>query len=150
MNSFFEKIRNFMAGRNGFDKLSFALVFGYLLFNGLKMFFRFRPVPYYVMLIIALVFLGLAIFRILSKNVWKRQAEEQKFEKAFYRFTSSDFYFKAKKKFNRAWTRITQVRTHRFRTCPQCNEHLRMSKKRGKRNITCPKCGTKFKVYIPF
>lgn len=150
MNSLFEKIRRFMDGRNGFDKFSFALVFGYLLFNGLKMFFRFRPVPYYIMLLIALAFLGFAVFRILSKNVWKRQEEEQKFERAFFKFTSSAFYAKLKKKANRAYMRLSQVRTHRFRTCPQCNEHLRMSTKRGKRTITCPKCGKTFKVFIPF
>ena len=150
MASFIEKFRKFMYGRNGVDRFSFFLIVVYLLINGMKMFFRFSPVPYYVMWVIALLFLIFAVFRILSKNVYKRQYEEQKFERFFYRFTSSDFFGNIKKKFNRASVRISQFRTHRFRTCPGCHEHLRMSKKRGKRNITCPKCGRKFKVFIPF
>ena len=150
MNSLIEKFRRFMTGRNGFDKLSFVLLMCYLIINGIKMFFRFRPVPYFVLWFIALAFLGAAIFRVLSKNIWKRQEEEQKFDRAFYKFTSSDFYFRTKKKLNRAWTRLSQIRTHRFRTCPQCGEHLRMSKKRGKRSITCPKCGRQFKVFVLF
>lgn len=139
-----------MLGRNGFDKLSVLLLFCYLLLNGLKMFFRFKPVPYFIMWFAALVFLGFAVFRVLSKNIWKRQAEEQKFEALFYRFTSSAFYARVRRKFNRAYMRLSQIRTHRFRTCPQCKEHLRMSKKRGRRSITCPKCGKHFKVFIPF
>lgn len=150
MNSIFEKIRNFMYGRNGIDKLSGFTFFLYLLFNGIKMFFRFHRVPYFVLWFIALGFLAFTIFRVLSKDIYKRQEEEQKFEKMFYRFTSSDFYAKLKKKANRAWIRISQFRTHRFRTCPNCKEHLRMSKKKGRRSITCPKCGTQFKVYVLF
>jgi len=150
MNSIFEKISNFMYGRNGVDKLSIFMFVLYLLFNGIKMFFRFRPVPYFILWGIALVILALVVFRVLSKNVFKRQDEEQKFERMFYGFTSSGFYKNCKKKFNRATTRISQIKTHRFRTCPNCNEHLRMSKKKGKRSITCPKCGHQFKVFIPF
>ena len=150
MNSIFEKVSRFMYGRNGIDKLSFFTLVMYLLLNGIKMFFRFRRVPYFVLWVIALVFLAITIFRVLSKNVYKRQDEEQKFEKFFYRFLSSGFYKTMRKKLNRAGIRISQAGTHRFRTCPNCNEHLRMSKKRGKRSITCPKCGKQFKVFIPF
>lgn len=150
MSGFFEKIRAFMADRNGIDKLSVCLAVMYLLFNGVKMCFRFHPVPYYVLLVLALVFLGLSVFRVLSKNIWKRREEEAKFESFCKRITSSDGYYKIRRKFNRARVRVSQFGTHRFRTCPQCKEHLRLSKKRGRRNITCPRCGKKFKVFIPF
>lgn len=150
MNGFIEKIRSFMYGRNGVDKLSIALFFAYLLINGIKMFFRFNLKPYYIMWGIALVFFGLAVFRVLSKNTYRRQYENEKFEKLLYKIKFREFSFSLKKKFNRAGIRISQFKTHRFRTCPNCNEHLRMSKKRGKRSITCPKCGHHFNAFIPF
>lgn len=150
MNSFLEKIRAFMYGRNGVDKLSFFTMILYLLINGLKMFFYRVPAVYYTMWAVALAFLFLTGFRILSKNIDKRRHEAAQFEKFLVSINFSGFMFKLKKKFNRMVMRVSQFSTHRFRTCPQCKEHLRLSKKRGKRNITCPKCGRKFTAFIPF
>lgn len=150
LNGFLAKISAFMADRNGPDRLT--LVFGilYLLFNGIKMCFRFHPVPYYILLVLALASLAYALFRVFSKNVWKRREEEARFENFCRRASSSEFFYTLRRKFNRAKVRLSQIRTHRFRTCPNCNEHLRLSKKRGKRSITCPRCGKKFKVFIIF
>lgn len=150
MPTFLEKIRNFMYGRNGFDKFGFFLMVVYLLINGIKMFFRFRPVVYFSMWGVALCVLAFAILRVLSKNTYKRQYEEQKFEQFLYRIRFREFCLKVRKKANRAGMRISQFKTHRFRTCPNCDEHLRMSKKRGKRSITCPKCGEHMNVFILF
>ena len=150
MNQILEKIRMFMYGRNGMDRLSFATMIAYLLFNGIKMFFYRVPVVYYIMSAIALALLVLTVFRVLSKNIEKRRYEAAQFEQLLVKINWNGMMFKAKKKFNRLVMRASQFRTHRFRTCPQCNEHLRLSKKRGKRNITCPKCGRKFTAFIPF
>lgn len=151
MQSFIEKFRNFMFGRNGVDKLSIFLGIAYLLINGLKMFFfRLNYTVYLVMWVTALACLGFAIFRILSKNIAKRQYENDKFEQFLFKIKFRQFGNSISKKFNRAKIRFEQRKTHRFRTCPNCNEHLRMSKKRGRREITCPKCGTAFKVHIWF
>ena len=150
MNSILEKIRAFMYGRNGVDKLSFFTLFSYLIINGIKMFFYRIPAAYYVMWAVALVFLFVTVFRVLSKNVEKRRYEAARFEQLLVKINRNGFAFKCRKKFNRLVMRISQFRTHRFRTCPQCKEHLRLSKKRGKRNITCPKCGRKFTAFIPF
>lgn len=150
MNSILEKIRMLMYGRNGMDRLSFFTFFAYLIINGLKMFFTRLPAVYYVMWALALAFLVLTVFRVFSKNIDKRRHESAQFEQFLVRINFDAFMFKLKKKFNRLSMRISQFSTHRFRTCPQCNEHLRLSKKRGKRKITCPKCGRKFTTYIPF
>lgn len=151
MQSFIEKIRDFMFGRNGIDKLSIFLVIAYLLINGLKMvFLRLNYTVYLVMWVVALSVLGFAAFRVLSKNLAKRQYENEKFEQFLFKIKFRQFGIGIKKKGNRAKVRFEQRKTHRFRTCPNCNEHLRMSKKRGKRDITCPKCGTQFKVHILF
>ena len=150
MNSILEKIRMFMYGRNGVDKLSVATLIAYLLLNGIKMFFYRVPAIYYVLWAVALAFLAVTVFRVLSKDVTKRRYEAERFEQFLVQINWNGMMFKFKKKFNRLAIRISQFSTHRFRTCPQCKEHLRLSKKRGKRNITCPKCGRKFTAFIPF
>ena len=150
MNSILEKIRMFMYGRNGVDKLSIATLIAYLLLNGIKMFLYRVPAVYYVMWAVALAFLAVTVFRVLSKDVTKRRYEAERFEQFLVQINWNGMMFKLKKKFNRLTIRISQFSTHRFRTCPQCKEHLRLSKKRGKRNITCPKCGRKFTAFIPF
>lgn len=150
MQTFIEKYRRFMLGRNGVDSLTFCLLIIYLVINGIKMFFRFSPVAYFIMWGIALIILGFAVFRVLSKNCYRRQYENQKFTDFLSKIHFNELAASFRRKFNRAKMRIMQIRTHRFRTCPNCNEHLRMSKKRGKRSLTCPRCGHKFNVYIPF
>ena len=139
-----------MYGRNGVDKLSIATLIAYLLLNGIKMFFYRVPAVYYVMWAVALAFLAVTVFRVLSKDVTKRRYEAERFEQFLVQINWNGMMFKLKKKFNRLTIRISQFSTHRFRTCPQCKEHLRLSKKRGKRNITCPKCGRKFTAFILF
>ena len=150
MNSFLEKIRTFMYGRNGFDRLGFFTMLSYLILNGIKMFFWKMPYVYYTLWAIAFLFLAVTLFRFLSKDLTKRLNEAQKFEQFLVRIHFDDKLFRLRKKFKRLGIRLSQIKTHRFRTCPQCNEHLRLSKKRGTRNITCPKCGRKFKAYILF
>ncbi len=151
MMSFLEKIRAFMCGRNGVDKLSCFTFLLYLLLNGIKMFFSWRfQAVYFTLWAIALAFLVFTFYRVLSKNLERRRYEESQFEELLVNIHFDDIMFKLKKKFRRMTVRIAQFKTHRFRTCPFCHEHLRLSKKRGKRNITCPKCGRKFKAYILF
>ena len=148
--NFVQKIRSFMLGRNGIDRLTIFMLIIYLLLNGIRTFFRFVPAVYFTMWGLALIVLALAVFRTLSKNCYRRQYENQKFLNILNKIHFDEFAANMKRKFNRAKMRVMQFGTHRFRTCPNCNEHLRMSKKRGLRKITCPKCGHKFKRYILF
>lgn len=150
MQSFLEKLRTFMYGRNGFDRLGFFTAFAYLLFNGIKMCFMRNAYVYYTLWVIALVFLAVTVFRFLSKDITKRLNEAEKFEQFLAKIRFDDRMFGLRKKFKRLGIRLSQIKTHRFRTCPQCHEHLRLSKKRGTRNITCPKCGRKFKAFVLF
>ena len=133
-----------MLGRNGIDQLTIFMLIIYLLLNGIRTFFRFVPAVYFTMWGLALIVLALAVFRTLSKNCYRRQYENQKFLNILNKIHFDEFAANMKRKFNRAKMRVMQFGTHRFRTCPNCNEHLRMSKKRGLRKITCPKCGERF------
>ena len=150
MYGLIEKYKKFMAGRNGFDRLTPFTFLAYLLINGLKMFFAFSKVAFFIMWAIALVFIGVTIYRFLSKNVEKRRAEVSRFSVFLFKIDFEGFLFRMRKKFKRMAVRLSQIKTHRFRTCPGCKEHLRLSKKRGVRRITCPKCGKKFKRFILF
>ena len=40
--------------------------------------------------------------------------------------------------------RLRGDRTHKFFTCPNCRNRLRVPAGKGKIAITCPKCGTRF------
>ena len=139
-----------MYGRNGIDKLGMFTVFMYLLFNGIKMFFTFNRLVYFSLWAVALLFLAVSVIRFLSKNLEKRRYEAQQFENFLVRIRFQDFVRVVNKKMKRLGIRISQIRTHRFRTCPQCDQHLRLSKKRGVRHITCPGCGRKIKTFVLF
>ena len=126
LNKFKSWLYKFMYGRNGYDSLSRALI-----------------VPIFVVLIITMFTIGALriilcvigwlliiylYFRVFSKNIYKRQAENRWFE-------SKVRYFK---------TRTSQSKQYRFYTCPKCKAHLRVPRGVGKITVTCAKCGYKF------
>ena len=123
-------LRNFMYGRYGIDKFSIVLVIiGFIL----SLFLRFVNIPFVIL--IAYIPLCIALFRILSKNSYKRQIENQKFLRIYY--PSSQWF---KKKYNH----FKEMQTHKFYKCPNCSQQLRVPRGRGKIEITCPKCKNNF------
>lgn len=145
-----QKIRAFMQGRNGFDRLVMFTLLAYMFFNGIKMWFRFYLPVFFSLWAIAIAFLLISVFRFLSKNLERRRYEAANFERFLVRINFDGFVFAANKKLKRMSMRLKHIRTHRFRTCPQCKRHLRLSRKRGIRRITCPDCGRKFKRLVIF
>lgn len=84
--------------------------------------------------------LGLALivytyFRIFSRNIQKRYAENQKYQAAVSNL---------RRRFNREKNLMEQRKTHHIYTCPQCRQKIRIPKGKGKIEIECPKCHTKF------
>ena len=67
-------LKKLMAGRNGMDRLSFILIIFFLLLY---------PVKY--LYILGAIFLGIAIFRIFSKDISKRRMELAKYDQMTYR-----------------------------------------------------------------
>ena len=122
-----QKIRTFFYGRNGFDDLAKHIFIASLvisLISGL--------VPYgitrLVLSLISYILLGYFWLRILSKNIYKRVRENQKYLGEI----------------KMVKTRWQQRKTHKFFRCPKCKTWLRVPKGRGKITITCVKCATKF------
>ncbi len=141
------KLNQFMYGRNGTDKLSFFLLILSFVANVTNSFIRAWQ-PSAILSAVSYALLALAIFRMLSKNLSKRQNENFKFENFLKLLNFNQTVSKFKDKTKNLNLRIKYFGTHRFRKCPNCNDFLRLKKTRGKREITCPKCGHKMKIRI--
>lgn len=141
LNNFWMKIRNFFSGRNGIDKLTYALLLLYCLIAAVKLFFRGYFYAWSIISVLQYLFLAYILFRVLSRNRQKRYEENFKFEQ----------FLKAwKPYFEHTKLRLSQFKTHRFRTCKHCGEFLRLKKGRGKRVVSCPKCGKELTFYFLF
>lgn len=122
-----EKLRSFFYGRNGMDSLSSTLSWGSIILMLVSGFIRItllRSTLYYL----SLMGLIYAYYRVFSRNLSKRQAEN-------YACLSWK---------NQCKQRWQQRKTHRFYRCPKCKTVLRVPKGKGKISITCRSCGEKF------
>lgn len=122
--------RNFMIGRYGPDHLSFTLMIASIV---LSIFLRFVPVP--LIQLLSYIPFGLAIYRMLSRNIVKRGGENLKFLNKIY--AVRQFWQKRRQ-------RMADRKIYRFTKCPSCAQKIRLPKGRGKLNVTCPKCGDAF------
>ena len=140
-----ERFARFMYGRYGFgygaaDKLNFFLIILYLV---LMVIGRIVPnsVASLVISVIGALVCVYLIFRMFSKNVYKRSAENQKFIMVWGRIKGF---------FTFNFRRIKEFRTNRYRRCPSCRAQLRLPKKKGKHAVVCPACKNRFEVNIIF
>ena len=125
-----EKLQRFMAGRYGNDQFNKFLIYVSLIILIVSIFVRFAPVYF-----VALAALIWAYFRMFSKNVYARSAENDKFLGMTSKIRSS---FSVKK------SQFQQRKVSRFYKCPGCGQVVRVPKGKGRIRITCPKCHTEF------
>lgn len=124
-----EKFVRFMQGRYGNDRFNqflmiVAVVCLVISFFGGTIFYA-----------VALVFMVYAYFRMLSRNIYKRSAENQAYLKQ---------EMKVRGLFRKQKSEMAQRKTHHIYKCPNCRQKIRVPKGRGKIEISCQKCGTKF------
>lgn len=131
-------IARFMAGRYGTDRFNRFLFVVYFVVWLVAGFFR-RAVWGWVFTLLLWGILGLLLFRTLSRDIPRRQAEEQWFLR---------WWTPTKAWFARGWTRLRDVRRYRYRTCPACGAHLRLPIKRGRRTVTCHRCRAQFNTFF--
>ena len=131
-----DKFNKFMQGRYGVDELSRFTMGVALALIILTMFVKIvnRSVGS------VLDFLGIAAivyayFRIFSRNIQQRYAENQK----YLQMTS-----KLRLRFNKEKNLMKQRKTHHIYACPGCGQKIRIPRGKGKIEIECPKCHTKF------
>lgn len=123
-------LRNFMIGRYGPDHLGVAMIMLSLVLSFTHTFTRLSLILY-----IAYAIAALAFFRILSRNISKRRAENDKFIR---------YWWPIKTKVKLFFTTIKQRKTHKFYKCPGCRNTLRVPRRKGTIQVTCPKCSEKF------
>lgn len=126
-----EKLYRFMAGRNGVDQFSRFLIYLALILVILDILLGGTGL-FYALGIAAMVY---AYFRVFSKKLEKRRAENAKFlhmkNKFVYGF--------------RSWReRMKQRKDYVFFRCPSCKAMLRVPRGKGKIRVTCRKCGNAF------
>ena len=124
-------VRNFMIGRNGADQLSLAMLIAGIVLSLLTSVTRIA-----IFNILGLIVLVLTIFRMFSRNLEKRRAENQKFVNF-----RANFGTNAKQMMNR----LKNMKKYKYFKCPQCGARLRLPRKVGEVTVTCGKCKNQFK-----
>lgn len=119
----------FMRGRYGADQLAIALIVLSAIFT-----FTGNLAKISVLSYLSYVPIVICIFRILSRNVHKRRAENYKFVTLM-----NPVFSWSKKKMN-----MLADPNHRYFKCPYCKAQLRLPKGKGKIKISCPVCKKEF------
>ena len=122
MGKFKNKLRQFMAGRYGTDKLNTCILVLGVIVSIVAAILR-NPWLKLVFATLSYVLMFWAIFRTFSRNTYKRYQENRKFLMLLDRIKD---------------------RKHRYYSCPRCRQPVRVPRGKGKIAITCPKCKEKF------
>lgn len=128
-----QKFYQFMYGRNGVDLYSRFLTYVALVLIVLEL--LLRGAVGNVLWYLALIVLIYAYFRIFSKNIEKRRAENAKYFALRTKVTAGFRDWRDRRK---------QSRDYVFFRCPSCRAMLRVPRGKGKIRVTCRKCGTAF------
>lgn len=124
-----EKIIRFMQGRYGNDRLGQAMLMVALACVVLSLF----RIPF--ISTIGLAILVLTYYRMFSRQIAKRAAENQKY---------MQLEWKVRAKLQKKKQSLAQRRTHRIYKCPNCRQKIRVPRNRGRIAIRCRKCNTEF------
>ena len=125
-----EKFYRFMAGRYGNDQFSRFLSYVSLALIVLNLFFKSS-----ILWLLAVAALAYCYFRMFSRNMEKRRAENRRYLQIKYKFTNG---------FRNWRDRQKQRKDYCFFRCPGCKAMLRVPRGKGKIRVTCRKCGNAF------
>ena len=129
MNKFQYKMTQFMMGRRGFDQFSRDLMILALILILLDLF-----IPKDILSTLGLLIMIYAYYRALSRNLVKRQEENN----WYVTYVGSKF---------QAW-RQRDYKHFRYFKCPGCGQTLRAPKGRGKIRVTCSRCHNVFEKKV--
>ncbi len=131
-----EKIMRFFWGRYGVDHLGYGIIILSMVLSLASSLTKgVSDIASYILWLLSYGLLGWAIFRMLSRNISARRLENDKFTR---------IWKPVKKWFKLQYNRIKDIKTHKYFSCPNCKNNLRVPKGRGNITITCPVCKTKF------
>jgi len=122
-------LARFMYGRNGSDQLGVFTLALYLVVWLIQAFTRWVP-----LLILEYLLLAITLFRILSRNLARRRAENAKFLQLVRPLAS---------RWQSLCTRVGD-REHRYFRCPNCGQQMRVPRGKGRLTVHCHTCGATF------
>lgn len=131
----------FMQGRYGIDPLSrFLSIIVLVLLAAEWLANHFLAFPGVLSLVRAAGFINAVLlfiiyFRIFSRNIPRRYAENQKYLALKSRFLS--FFGSGRH------TPSQRIEYHIYK-CPSCSQKIRIPRGKGRIMVRCPKCGTEF------
>ena len=123
-------LMRFMQGRNGVDNLGYHALWGGLILSLVNMF-----IGSLILGLIGNVLYFYAIFRMLSRNVAKRQAENSRYVQFFENW---------RKEVKQFFLRLKGSKEYKYFRCPSCKTRLRLRRGCGEKHITCPICKNQF------
>ena len=126
MRSFLHK---FMLGRYGPDHLCIAMIIFSFVLSLLYSILGYLP-----LVLISYFVFGLTIFRMLSRNIFRRRAENDKFIR---------YWWPVRTKVKNIAGRVRQLKSHKVFKCSSCGTKLRVPRGIGKLQVSCTKCGEK-------
>ncbi len=132
--SFWEKIkqtlRSWMAGRNGADQLSLAL-----LWLGLGIYLLGAIFNIGILALLSWAAYGYSVFRMFSRNRTARGAENRRYLASINR---------VKTKAKQAQTRFKNRKKYKYFKCPGCKAWLKLPRGAGVVTVTCGRCQNSF------
>lgn len=136
-----EKLRKFMMGRYGGDQLNRFILMAALVLLFISALFQVGGwwIAGVVLNVFELFLVLLALYRALSKKIYVRMAENNKFLKIKGGFVG---FFKLRRAMFR------DRKTHVFKKCPNCKSILRLPRKKGHHTVKCIRCAHRFDVDV--
>lgn len=147
------KLQSFIIGRNGSDRLgrwSIGAAIVVLVIN--------MVVPNAILMALSYALLFYSIYRMFSRNVSARSAENMRFEELLDKLPfrkgkngngQSTSTGQSANKTQAGWSQSSAKSTDRSKiriVCDQCGQPLSIPKGKGTLKVTCPKCNHQMKV----
>lgn len=124
-----EKLQRFMYGRYGNDRFNQFLMIAALVSIVISF---FGGGLFYLLAFAVMIY---AYFRMFSRNIGKRSAENQWYLRKEMKVRG---FFQKKKR------ELKQRKEFHIYKCPNCRQKIRVPRGKGKIAIRCRKCGTEF------
>lgn len=139
MNNWKYRLFQFMQGRYGIDELGrFLLILSMIV----VLLSNFRHL--HILYLPGILLLAYTYFRVVSRNIFKRQQENQKFLRIKGRFSRENSVGSGWKSRKRKNTSENDGSQYNFYRCRNCGQTVRVPKGKGTVKITCPGCGNSF------
>lgn len=134
-----ERLYRFMQNRYGNDSLNaFMLTVSFILMI-LTIFIRIR-----VLYILGIILLILGYLRMMSRDVYRRSRENQRFLNLKDRITGSFSGIFGSRKQQSGTQSYESYNNYKIFKCPECRQKLRVPRGKGKIMITCKRCKREF------